>query len=53
MGKQIAKEIFESIENKAHIALINGKKEAPMLLIDYNFYKELRRKYEVTDNEQR
>ena len=53
MGKQIAKEIFESIENNAHIALINGHIDNACICIDYEFYKELKKKYEVIDNEQR
>ena len=35
-------EIFKKIESKSHITFINGNEDNPMMLVDYEFYNELK-----------
>ena len=45
--------IFKGIESNSHITFINGNEDNPMMIVDYEYYKELKRKYGGADNEQR
>lgn len=46
--------IFTEIESKSHITFINGNEDNPILLVDYEFYNELKANTQrEKDNEQR
>jgi hypothetical protein len=39
---EVANDIFREIEKHSHITFINGNEDNPLLLVDYEFYNELK-----------
>lgn len=41
-ASEVANDIFREIEKHSHITFINGDEDNPLLLVDYEFYNELK-----------